>query len=126
MCDECYDDSYVNYPGAISPPYVHPTLLGETREYWDKVEKIAETYLGLGTSPREDESLFEYLIKNPDRPTIPSRAAGLIEVTVITGFAGYYALRDGFRTISKKLHGVCLHPWDIICAQEALYGKNER
>ena len=115
MCNECYDDSYVNYP-----VYVHPPPVRSYEEYPKTIGKIAEAWLGLGDVPREGESVFEYLVENQERPRLP------IELAIWPALAGYFALRDGFRSISKKLHGVCLHPWDIICAQEALYWKNER
>ena len=112
MCNECYDDSYVNYP-----VYVHPPPVRNYEQYSKKVGKIFEAFLGLGVAPREGESVQEYLVENQDRPRLP------IELFIWPALAGYFALRSGFRAISKKLHGVCLHPSDFVCAEEAFYWK---
>ena len=113
MCNECYDDSYVNYP-----VYVHPPPVQSYEQYPKKVGKIAEVLLGLGDVPREGESVYEYLVENQERPRLP------IELPIWSALAGYFALRDGFRAISRKLDGVCLHPSHIVCAQEALYRED--
>ena len=104
--------SYVNYP-----VYVHPPPVRSYEQYPKKVGKIIETWFGLGTVPREDESVQEYLVENQERPRL------LIELAVWSAMGGFFALRDGFRTISKKLHGVCLHPSSFVCAEEALYSE---
>ncbi len=110
MCNECYDNSYLDYP-----VYVHPPPVRSYEQYPRKIGKIVEAWLGLGAVPGDGESVQEYLVENQERPRLP------IELPIWSGVAGYFALRSGFRAISKKLHGVCLHPSDLVCAEEALY-----
>ena len=115
MCDECYDDSYVNYP-----VYVHPPPVRSYEEYPKRVGKIADALLGLGVVPREGESVYEYVVENEERPRLP------IELVIWPALAGYFALRDGFRAISRRLDGACLHPTHLVCASIAIQSERMR
>ena len=109
MCNECYENSYLDYPA-----YVHPPAVRDADQYGENLAKIVSVFLGMGDAPKEGESVYEYLVENQDRPRLP------FELPIWTAFAGFFALRDGFRSLSKRLDGFCLHPSDIVCAQEAL------
>ena len=115
MCNECYDNSYLDYP-----VYVHPPPIRSYEEYPQKIGKIVEAWLGLGDVPREGESAQEYLVENQDRPRLP------IELPIWFAFGGYFALRDGFRVISRKLDGACLHPTHLVCASIAIQSERMR
>ena len=109
MCNECYENSYLEYP-----TYVHPPAVGNDDQYGEILAKIVDVFMGMGVAPREGESVYEYVVENQDRPRLN------IELPIVVTFAGFFALRHGFRSVSRKLHGICLSPSDIVCAQEAL------
>ena len=107
MCNECYDNSYLDYP-----VYGDTVLVWDTTDFWDKAKKIKDVIIGV--PPREDEGIYDYLVKNEDRPSAPFAVGAAVDGGVVVGLALVFGIRDTFRLISRKLGDVYIHPSYVI------------
>lgn len=111
MCDECYDDSYLDYP-----VYGDDVLVWDNTDFWDRAEKIKDALVGV--PPREDESIYEYLVKNEDRASAPFVVGAAVDLGGIVALSLLFGIRDTFRLVSRKLGDVYMHPSYVV------YGKS--
>ena len=107
MCNECYDNSYLDYP-----VYGDDVLVWDDSEFRDKARRIVNAIIGV--PPREDETIYEYLVENEDRPSAPFAVGALVDGGLVVGLGLLFGIRDTFRLVSRKLGDVYIHPSYVI------------